>query len=365
MEDRPAGCGCRGPSFEFRYSMLASISPSESTRFQTMTSMTANSHMAFVDSDVLHLLTPENRPCAVATQHQPVGVGPGPPVLVHAGVVARNPQGAVPVAVKPVGLVVLENSLVCSSEIVTEQMVKSGFMIWPKSIPTLVSPVRCTTGNGAPWPASTFLTCACALPTELFHSEPASSLLNQATMEDGSAGFPQAPPALAKSPSWLPWPSSWSRRRSTGWRPGRQQTAGRSPPRESSLQGFVTLASSPGANLGEITSSWCCPCADIICKSERAGWGGRSPPPFCKTSSKMRTCRFLLSCARFCENSRFLLSAARSCLRMWCYTYELKVFMNRFHIFLWSFVILVKVFSKNDTLNSGLDACSYPGNEVV
>ena len=39
--------------------------------------------------------------------------------------------------------------------------------------------------------------------------------------------------------------------------------------------------------------------------------------------------------------------------------------MNRFLIFMWSFVILVKVFSKNDTLNSGLDSCSHPGNEVV
>ena len=37
-------------------------------------------------------------------------------------------------------------------------------------------------------------------------------------------------------------------------------------------------------------------------KNERGGWGGRSPPPICKTSNKMRTCRFLLSLARFCEN---------------------------------------------------------------
>ena len=32
---------------------------------------------------------------------------------------------------------------------------------------------------------------------------------------------------------------------------------------------------------------------------------------------------------------------------------------------MWSFVILVKVFSKNDTLNSGLDSCRHPGSEVV
>ena len=30
-------------------------------------------------------------------------------------------------------------------------------------------------------------------------------------------------------------------------------------------------------------------------------------------------------------------------------------------MFMWSFVILVK----NDTLNSGLDSCRHPGNEVV
>ena len=34
-------------------------------------------------------------------------------------------------------------------------------------------------------------------------------------------------------------------------------------------------------------------------------------------------------------------------------------------MFMWSFVILVKVFSKNDTLNAGLDSCRHPGNEVV
>ena len=34
-------------------------------------------------------------------------------------------------------------------------------------------------------------------------------------------------------------------------------------------------------------------------------------------------------------------------------------------MFMWSFVILVKVFSKNDMLNSGLDSCRHPGNEVV
>ena len=34
-------------------------------------------------------------------------------------------------------------------------------------------------------------------------------------------------------------------------------------------------------------------------------------------------------------------------------------------MFMWSFVILVKVFSKNDTLSSGLDSCRHPGNEVV
>ena len=39
--------------------------------------------------------------------------------------------------------------------------------------------------------------------------------------------------------------------------------------------------------------------------------------------------------------------------------------MNRFLTFMWSFVILVKVFSKNDMLNLGLDSCSHPGNEVV
>ena len=39
--------------------------------------------------------------------------------------------------------------------------------------------------------------------------------------------------------------------------------------------------------------------------------------------------------------------------------------MNRFLISMWSLVILVKVFSKNDTLNSGFESCSHPGNEVV
>ena len=39
--------------------------------------------------------------------------------------------------------------------------------------------------------------------------------------------------------------------------------------------------------------------------------------------------------------------------------------MNRFLVFVWSFVILVKALSQNDTLNSGLDPCSDPGNEVV
>ena len=67
----------------------------------------------------------------------------------------------------------------------------------------------------------------------------------------------------------------------------------------------------------------------------------------------------------FAKTCRFLLSAARSCLRMWCYTYELKVFRNRFLMFMLSFVISAQVFSKNDTLNSGLDSCSHPGNEIV
>ena len=34
-------------------------------------------------------------------------------------------------------------------------------------------------------------------------------------------------------------------------------------------------------------------------------------------------------------------------------------------MFMRFFVFLVKVFSKNGTLNSGLDSCSDPGNEVV
>ena len=34
-------------------------------------------------------------------------------------------------------------------------------------------------------------------------------------------------------------------------------------------------------------------------------------------------------------------------------------------MFMWSFVILIKVFSKNDTLSSGLDSCRHPGNAVV
>ena len=34
-------------------------------------------------------------------------------------------------------------------------------------------------------------------------------------------------------------------------------------------------------------------------------------------------------------------------------------------MFMWSSVILVKVFRKNDTLNSGLDSCRHPGSEVV
>ena len=53
------------------------------------------------------------------------------------------------------------------------------------------------------------------------------------------------------------------------------------------------------------------------------GLGGAQPPPICKTSNTMRTCRFLLSLARgFARTCRFLLSAARSCLRMRCYKYE-------------------------------------------
>ena len=39
--------------------------------------------------------------------------------------------------------------------------------------------------------------------------------------------------------------------------------------------------------------------------------------------------------------------------------------MNRFLIFMLSFVSLVKVFSKHDTLNSGVDSRNHPGNEVV
>ena len=34
-------------------------------------------------------------------------------------------------------------------------------------------------------------------------------------------------------------------------------------------------------------------------------------------------------------------------------------------MFMLSFVISAKVFSKNDTLNSGIDSCSHPGNEIV
>ena len=50
-------------------------------------------------------------------------------------------------------------------------------------------------------------------------------------------------------------------------------------------------------------------CKDLLAqklpkKNERGGWGGRSPP-MCKTSNKMRTCRFLLSFARFCRNMSF------------------------------------------------------------
>ena len=39
-------------------------------------------------------------------------------------------------------------------------------------------------------------------------------------------------------------------------------------------------------------------------KKKAGGWGGAAPP-ICKTSNKMRTCRFLLSFARFCENMSF------------------------------------------------------------
>ena len=57
------------------------------------------------------------------------------------------------------------------------------------------------------------------------------------------------------------------------------------------------------------------------CPQKMSGGFGRvQPPPICKTSYKMRTCRFLLS--SFARTCRFLLSAARSCLRMWCYKYE-------------------------------------------
>ena len=51
-------------------------------------------------------------------------------------------------------------------------------------------------------------------------------------------------------------------------------------------------------------------CKDLLAqklpkKNERGGGGGAQPPPICKTSNKMRTCRFLLSFARFCGNMSF------------------------------------------------------------
>ena len=50
-------------------------------------------------------------------------------------------------------------------------------------------------------------------------------------------------------------------------------------------------------------------CKDLLAQKlpqkKAGGWGGRSPPPICKTSNKLRTCRFLLSFARFCENMSF------------------------------------------------------------
>ena len=45
-------------------------------------------------------------------------------------------------------------------------------------------------------------------------------------------------------------------------------------------------------------------CKDLLAQTLHTGLGGRRPP-ICKTSSKMRTCRVLLSFARFCENMSF------------------------------------------------------------
>ena len=57
----------------------------------------------------------ENNPCAVAAQHEPIGQARELPVLVHPRVVISDPHFSTPVAMKPVGLVVLENSLLYSS----------------------------------------------------------------------------------------------------------------------------------------------------------------------------------------------------------------------------------------------------------
>ena len=51
-------------------------------------------------------------------------------------------------------------------------------------------------------------------------------------------------------------------------------------------------------------------CKDLLAqtlpkKNERGGWGGERSPPNCKTFNKKRTCRFLLSFARFCGNMSF------------------------------------------------------------
>ena len=61
-------------------------------------------------------------------------------------------------------------------------------------------------------------------------------------------------------------------------------------------------------------------CKDLLAqklpKKMSGGVGGGAAPPICKTFNKMRTCRFLLSFARFCGNMSFparLLGLACEC----------------------------------------------------
>ena len=65
------------------------------------------------------------------------------------------------------------------------------------------------------------------------------------------------------------------------------------------------------------------------------GLGRAQPPLLCKTSSKMRTCRVLLSLASFARTCRVLFKAARSCLLMWSFlhfflSFGLSLFLSIF-----------------------------------